>query len=342
MKQQAQRHERSPERGPLVTDLKRMSRGQLVTASLATAAIAIAGPRVARAQTTAKYALRIGTPGSDSQAGAWYAQDFGFFAKNGIDATIDTIRGSGAGTVGAVLGGTVDIGEADLVAISAAREHGISLIVLAPSGTYTTLSPTTVLVVAKNSTIATPKDLEGKTVAVLSLEGPARIATAAWIDKGGANLASVKFVELPPASMGSALERGTIDAATLLEPSLSAASSQVKLLAKCYDAIATRFTISAWFCNSTWQHENPLAAKAFIEAMHETNLWADQPQNHTQTGESLAKHTSINPDIIPKMARAFYLDKFDPKLAQPLIDAAVKYKQLNASFPAQQLLQPLS
>jgi NitT/TauT family transport system substrate-binding protein len=324
-----------------VTDLKRISRAQLVKASLATAALAVA-PRIARAQSPARFTLRIGTPGSDSQAGAWYAQDFGFFAKNGIDATVSVIRGSGSGTVGAVLGGAADIGEADLVAISAAREHGISLVVLAPSGTYTTVTPTTVLVVAKNSPIATPKDLEGKTVAVLSLEGPARIATAAWIDKGGANLASVKFVELPPASMASALERGTIDAATLLEPLLSASSSQVKLLAKCYDAIATRFTISAWFCNATWQQANPLAARAFIEAMHETNQWADQVQNHAQTGESLAKHTSISPDIIPKMARAYYLDKFDPKLAQPLIDAAVKYKQLNASFPARELLLPLS
>ena len=262
-----------------MTDLKRISRARLVTASLATAALAIAAPRLAIAQTPPKFTLRIGTPGSDSQAGAWYAQDFGFFAKNGIDATIDTIRGSGAGTVGAVLGGTVDIGEADLVAISAAREHGISLVVLAPSGTYTTVTPTTVLVVAKNSPITTPKELEGKTVAVLSLEGPARIATAAWIDKGGANLSSVKFVEMLPASMGPALDRGTIDAATLLEPALSAAAPQVRLLAKCYDAIATRFTISAWFCNAAWLRDNPAAAKAFVEA-HGGTIWIDPGVAH--------------------------------------------------------------
>jgi NitT/TauT family transport system substrate-binding protein len=176
---------------------------------------------------------------------------------------------------------------------------------------------------------------------VLSLEGPARIATAAWIDKGGANLSSVKFVEMPPASMGPALDRGTIDAATLLEPVLSAEAPQVRLLAKCYDAIATRFTISAWFCNAAWLRDNPAAAKAFIEAMHQTNKWADLPENHLQTGESLAKHTSINPDIIPKMTRAFYLDTFDPRLAQPLIDAAVKYKQLSATYPARELLEPL-
>ena len=66
---------------------------------------------------------------------------------------------------------------------------------------YKSTSPVTVLAVAKNSTVRAAKDLEGKAIAVLSLEGPTKIAASAWLDKNGINPSTVKFIELPSASM---------------------------------------------------------------------------------------------------------------------------------------------
>lgn len=66
----------------------------------------------AEAQTAGIVNIRVGTPGGESQAGAWYAQDAGFFRKHNLDAAIETIRGSGAGNVSAMIGGAVDIGPA--------------------------------------------------------------------------------------------------------------------------------------------------------------------------------------------------------------------------------------
>jgi ABC-type nitrate/sulfonate/bicarbonate transport system substrate-binding protein len=46
-------------------------------------------PTVAQAPAAPEIAhLRIGTPGGDSQAESWYAEDQGFFQKNGLDAEV--------------------------------------------------------------------------------------------------------------------------------------------------------------------------------------------------------------------------------------------------------------
>ena len=309
-----------------------------VLTMLAAASGAALVPRLAFAQTAELTKIRIGTPGGDANAGAWFAQDMGFFKKAGLDATIEIVRGSGAGGTAAVLGGALDIGEADLIALAAAREHGLPLVVLAPSGTYNATAPTTVLAVAKNSPIKVPKDLVGKTIAVLSLEGPSKVGTAAWLDKNGIAVSDVKLIEMPPTNMGASLERGVIDAATISEPYLTGALDRVRVFASTYDAIAPRFTISAWFTTADWVKKNPSVAKAFVNAMHDSNLWANKPENHPASGEILAKHTSISADIIPKITRATYGDIFNVALAQPLIDAGAKYHSLTKTAPAKDML----
>lgn len=295
-------------------------------------------PGAALAQSTDLTKIHIGTPGGDANAGAWFAEDMGFFKKAGLDATVDIVRGSGAGGTAAVLGGALDVGEADLIALAAAREHGLPLVVLSPSGTYSATAPTTVLAVAKNSPLKTAKDLVGKTIAVLSLEGPSKVGTSAWLDKNGVSVTDVKLIEMPPTNMGASLERGVIDAATISEPYLTGARDRVRVFASTYDAIAPRFTISAWFTTADWVKKNPAAAKAFVTAMRESNAWANKPENHAASGEILAKHTSISADIIPKITRATYGDLFEVALAQPLIDAGAKYHSLAKSMPAKDML----
>jgi NitT/TauT family transport system substrate-binding protein len=134
------------------------------------------------------------------------------------------------------------------------------------------------------------------------------------------------------------LTRGTVDAATITEPFLAAALDRIRILADCYDAIAPRFTISVWFATADWVKKNPVAARAFAAAMRESNEWADTPANHAASGAILAKHTSISTSLLPKMARSSYGGTFEPAIAQPLLDAAVKYGSLAKRVSASDLL----
>ncbi len=281
--------------------------------------------------------VRIGTPGGDANAEAWYAQDEGFFRKAGIDAETQAMRGSGAGTTAAVVGGAIDIGEADLVAIAAARQHGVALVILAPSGMYSASAPTTALIGAKNGAIRSAKDLDGKTIAVLSLEGPSRVGTSAWIEKNGGHLETVKFIELGAPQMGEAVARGTVDAATVPEPYLTLAKEKDQVLGDIYTAIASRFEISAWFATADWVKNNPATARAFVSAMRATAQWANVPSNRPRSGEILAKYRKIEPALLERMTRATYGEIYDAQFAQPLLDAAFKYHSIPRPQSAREL-----
>ncbi len=296
--------------------------------SLGSASVPCAASAQAQVPAQALAHVRIGTPGGDANAEAFYAADQGYFRKASLEAEIQVMRGSGAGTIAGVAGGAIDVAEADLVAIAAARQRGIPLVVLAPSGMYDANAPTTQLLVAKTSAIKTAKDLAGKTIAVLSLEGPSKVGTSLWIDKNGGHVADVKFIELGAPEMAEAVARGTVDAATIPEPYLSTAKEKVRVLGDVYSAIAPRFEISAWVATVDWVTKNRATARAFAQAMRDTATWANVASNHARSAEILAKYRKIELSTLARMTRATYGDAFDPALAQPLLDAALTYRSI--------------
>jgi ABC-type nitrate/sulfonate/bicarbonate transport system substrate-binding protein len=150
-----------------------LSRHAFLAAAAAVAAEGIS-PAPAFAQPAASLTnLRVATPGQDSGALAAYAQEMGYFAKAGLDAQVTRLaKGGGAVVIAAVAGGSYDVGHADLTALCAAYEHGISVTLLSPSVLYLSAIPTPALIVAKNSPFRSARDLDGQIVATASLVGP--------------------------------------------------------------------------------------------------------------------------------------------------------------------------
>jgi NitT/TauT family transport system substrate-binding protein len=309
--------------------------------ALAGMAAVIAAPAAVRAQ--AQAVLRIGTPGNDGNALAYYAFENGYFRNDGIVAQIQTIRaGSGAGVAGAVIGGALDVGEGDIIAVAAAREHGLPLLLIAPSFLHRGPEPVSALIVAKSSPIRSGKDLNGATIAVPSLTGPAKLVTVAWLQKNGADLTSVKFVELPQTAMAAAIARGTVAAGTTTEPNLAAALDVVRVLGYVYDAIGNPLQVSGWFATEDWIRANTDVGRRFVAAVHDAAVWANKPQNHAASAAILEKYTPFAPDLLPKMHRASYGEVFDSALMQPLLDAAYEQKSLQKRMLAKDLLSSIA
>ena len=80
------------------------------------------------------------------------------------------------------------------------------------------------IVVGKDSPIKSAKDLEGKTVAVNTLNNIVHLMAMAWVDKNGGNASKVKFVEIPFPQMEAALIAGKVDAISVQEPFAAAAA----------------------------------------------------------------------------------------------------------------------
>jgi NitT/TauT family transport system substrate-binding protein len=295
------------------------------TALLAAAATA---PRAASAQ-TAPAVIRIGTAPVESYALVYYGVERGFFKAANLDVQIQTFTGGG-GVMSAAAGGALDMGCANVGAQANAHIKGLPFSMIAPGGLYSTNSPTTVLAVAKNATFKTGKDLNGKTIGVSTLKDLQQASVMKWIDTNGGDSSTLKFLEIPVPEMAPALQAGRIDGSCLLEPSLTFAKNDVRILGKCYDAIAKTLMITSHFANNDWLEKNPATAHKFIDALRKTADWANK--NKAAAGTILAGITKIEPATIAEMHRVEYADTLAVATIQPVIDTTAEYKFLPKTF----------
>jgi NitT/TauT family transport system substrate-binding protein len=277
----------------------------------------------------------INTP-SDSNGEVYYAQDRGFFKKYGLDVTITNLT-SGAAVAAAMASGQYDIANGNVATVAAAREAGLPFVYIAPGAMYNDDSPTTALVVVKDSPIKSATDLVGKTIANVSLQDIGTVALDSWLARQHVDPAQIHVVELPLSAMGASLDRGTISAAIMLEPFLSASLAQnTRILSKIYSAVAPQFLINAYYARPDWVDSHRDEARAFQRAITDAAQWANS--NQAASAEILAKTTNVN--ITPNQARATYSTALTAPLLQPLIDAAVSTKMLKTPLNARALLRP--
>ncbi len=281
--------------------------------------------------------IRIATLPIDAEAEPLYAQELGLFKKAGLDATV-TIASSAGAIAAATLGGTFDVGVTDVGSTTLAHEKGLPLVFIAPAALYVSTAPTTVCVVAKNSPVKSAKDLNGSTVGVTSLFGLTRIAFDAWLDKNSGDSTSAKFVELPFSEIAPALVAGRIAAGSLSNPYLQTAvdAGQVRVLSDCYDAVAPRLLLNAFFTTSEFAKTHPEIVNKLGAVIAETARWANS--HHAESARMLEDRTKVK--MTPNMARATYAERLSAAQIQPQIDAAVRSKVLKATFPASDLFAP--
>lgn len=138
-----------------------------------------------------------------------YAIEKGVFEANGLDITLLPVQSGSAG-IAATQAGEVDVVFASPQAALTANEQGIPLTVVANSGLTTADSQA--LVVAADSPIQGPADLQGKKVAVNDLNGTVVMLIDDWVAKATGEDSTVEFVALPFADIGPAAVNGTVDA----------------------------------------------------------------------------------------------------------------------------------
>lgn len=294
------------------------------------AAAAALAPVAGRAQTLTT--IRFGTTAVESYALAIYTQEAGFFKKQGLDAQITAFNGGGA-VMTALVGGSLDYGCANWGAISNAHVKAIPVSVISAGGIYTTDSPTTILATGKsNTTFKTGKDLNGKTVGVSTLKDLQQASVMKWVDSTGGDSSTLKFFEIPIPEIPAALNSGRMDAGIVLEPILTSSKSDIRILAKCYDAISKRLMICAQLGMTDYLNRNAATTRKVVAALNEAAVWANA--NHDKAGDILAKASKIPATTIASMNRTVYTDRLELPAIQPVIDASAQYKFLEKAYPA--------
>ena len=200
----------------------------------------------------------------------------GFFADQGIEIKKQILQ-SGNDIILAMANHNGDVGYIGYVPAMIGRTQGIPLTVVSASETEGASEADNWqnVMVKGSSSIRTPADLAGKTIAVNALKGVAEVVTRAALEKKGVDPNSVKLVPMPFPTMRAALNNGQVDAAFTPEPFMSQILGDGGRI-----ALAPGPTLGKFWPNGCyvaledWVAKNPGLAKGFRTAMNKSLLYA--------------------------------------------------------------------
>jgi NitT/TauT family transport system substrate-binding protein len=263
----------------------------------------------------------------------------GFYRSAGLRVNVTALNNSGA-LSSAIASGAIQIGSFAISIGALARERGLPLTMIAPAGLYLSSTPTSGLIVAKNSPIRKAADCNGKTIATRDLSNMSYFGAKQWIDKNGGDSKSVRWIEIPDTSTVAAIGAGRIDAATISEPSLDDAlrGGDVRSLGSVFDAIAKRFLISGYFTTEQFAAAHPDIVRRFAAVISSTAVWANK--NRPATAKILEKY--VQAPVAPDSLRTTYAERLLPGDVQPVLDVLLDYGFLKTPMRARDLFSPLA
>jgi NitT/TauT family transport system substrate-binding protein len=301
--------------------------------------VVLAGGAHAGAQIPGGTTLRIAVGPVDVVTPLLHANAAGIFKKYGL--TVEIIKLNNGPTIAAaVAGGSADLGVGSALSLIQAYTKGVPFTAVGSIAYYDAAKPDDALIVPAGSAIRNPKDLEGKTLATVSLDGLPALGTFAWLDAQGIDRSTIKYIEIPPAATVAALDAGRVDGAVFYEPFFSAAMAAGKnrVVGYPYDAISRRFAYAVTFGDAKWVREHGDAIERFLRATGEASAYV--MAHETESMHLIAEFAGLDPAAIANMRHSRRGVVLTPGDLQPLIDVAAKYKFIPRAFPAQEIICP--
>ena len=201
----------------------------------------------------------------------------GFFEKRGLDVTVKEASG-GAAIIPAIVSGDAQVGGSNVVSALIAAEKGLPLAMVA-AGTFgpKTEEDDWSAILVKGDAIASPKDLEGTTMAVNTLENVATETATAALENAGVDASKVKFTEVDFPEMLAALDAGRVDSIFEIEPFVTAGEAQgFRRILSPYHGTRPDLQIGSYLMSKEYLAENPEVAEAFRAGLQDTASWVQE------------------------------------------------------------------
>jgi NitT/TauT family transport system substrate-binding protein len=270
------------------------------------------------------------------------AMEKGFFKAEGLELETVPMAG-GAVIVQGVTSGDLQIGWTNVISLYQAHVEGFDFKLIAGGATNVKgTNETHAIEVLKTSPIVRAKDLEGKTIAVNTLNNIVHLMAMAWLDKNGANSSKVKFVEIPFPQMEAALSAGKVDAISVQEPFVTAAVEKggARVLAHPWGEVIPKFLIASWFASEKWLQKNKPMAQAFVRAI---NRGVDAIHADAEASRSaMIKWAGLSANLTGKIGLPIFEKGLSDKDLQSTIDLTAKYKMISRSFKAREIVSDLA
>lgn len=213
--------------------------------------------------------LTVGIVPVVDHASVFIANQEGFFEEEGLTVEPTAMQG-GAAALPAMISGDLQAAFASYPSFFLAEQQGLGVTIVAEGirGTEETAG----IYVPADSPIQEPKDLEGATVAVNTLNNIGDVSIKAALDEAGIDASSVQFVEMAFPDMPAALAMKNVDAVWVVEPfrSIVAKDGARKVFAS-YTGIAEGIPVSGLGMTDEFVEANPNTVAAFVRAIEKAN-----------------------------------------------------------------------
>jgi NitT/TauT family transport system substrate-binding protein len=196
----------------------------------------------------------------------------GFFKDRQLDVQVTPSQG-GATVVPAVVSGDTDIAGSNLVSVLLAQGKDIPVKIVAP-GTFVRgdeKQDFSAILVTGDSDIRSPKDLEGKTLAVNTLKNVAELTAKASLAKQGVDVSDIELAEVDFPDMNGALAEGRVDAAFQIEPFVSLGLKEGhRIVDRPYVGTKPGLQIGCYFTSEQYLNENEDVVERFRQGVADT------------------------------------------------------------------------
>jgi NitT/TauT family transport system substrate-binding protein len=246
----------------------------------------------------------------------YLGQQKGFFKTRNIELTMEAGQG-GAAIVPGVVSGQFQFGFSNMTSLLIAQTKNVPVKVVANGVASTGEAGKDFggVVVKADSPIKTAADLAGKKVSVNTLKNIGDTTVRESVRKAGGDPSGINFVEMPFPNMPAAVEGGQVDAAWVVEPTLSAITSAGgRVVAWNFVDAAPNLTVAGYFASTKLIADNPDLVKRFGEGINESLAYADAHPDEVRA--ILGSYTKID----PKTRESLTLPKWPTEINKPSVE----------------------
>ena len=267
--------------------------------------------------------LKVGVIPIADVAPLYLGRKKGFFKEQQL--TIDPqVAEGGAAITPAVVSGNFQIGFSNTISllIAASKNLPVQIISQGVLAGKSEKEAWADLLVLKDGPVKEPKDLEGKTIAVNTLNNVCEVTIKASLEKEGVDVSKLKFSEVPFPDMNAALDAKRVDGACAVEPFVSQGKAgKAKGIDPFYVKTAPDLTVATYFTSKQYAEQNPEVIDRFVKAMNKSLEYA---QSHPdEVRKVLTEYTEIPPEAAQKIK----LPVWRSDLNRPTIEQASKLSQ---------------
>ncbi|MFI0422066.1 ABC transporter substrate-binding protein [Spongiactinospora sp. 9N601] len=260
----------------------------------------------------------------------------GLFGQEGLQVKLQPLAG-GAEAIPKLKSGALDVSFGNYVSFfSASAKNVLDLKVVADG--FQSAPKTHVIMVPKDSPIASPADLAGKTIAVNTRRNVGTMLVRVAADAHGVKLdEDDNFVEFPFPEMEAVLKGKKVDAALVVEPfgTLLSQSIGAKMIWDTAQGPTADFPIAGYATTSGFAKENPKTLAAFQRAMVKAQAAA---ADRAKVVEIIPTYTKIQPGVAGSLAIGGFPTSLNATRLQRVADSMREYGLLAEDLNVSDLL----